>query len=50
MPANLDGLLKVLHEKLGSGREYIRWITASQGKQQGYGVISECPQILRSNT
>ena len=24
---------KVLHEKLGSGREYIRWITASQGKE-----------------
>ena len=33
MPANLDGLLKVLHEKLGGGREYIRWITASQGKE-----------------
>ena len=33
VPANLDELLKVLHEKLGSGREYIRWITASQGKE-----------------
>src|SRR5258708_7443953 len=33
VPANLDGLLKVLHEKLGSGREYLRWITASQGKE-----------------
>ena len=32
-PANLDGLLRALSEKLGNGPEYIRWITASQGKE-----------------
>ena len=31
--SSLAGLLKVLHEKLCSGHEYIRWITASQGKE-----------------
>jgi DNA-binding LytR/AlgR family response regulator len=32
-PAKLEGLLKVLAERLGSGREYARWITASQGDE-----------------
>jgi DNA-binding LytR/AlgR family response regulator len=31
VPANLDRLLKTLAEKVGNGKEYIRWITASQG-------------------
>jgi DNA-binding LytR/AlgR family response regulator len=32
-PANLEGLLKVLAEKFGNSREYVRWITASQGEE-----------------
>jgi DNA-binding LytR/AlgR family response regulator len=32
-PAPLDALLKLLHDKLGNGRDYIRWITASQGRE-----------------
>lgn len=32
-PPQLDGLLKLLHEKLGNSREYIHWITASQGRE-----------------
>ena len=37
-------------EVVGGDAQFPIWITASQGKQQGYGVSSECPQILRSNT
>ena len=33
VPANLEGLLKTLSERFGNGREYIRWITASQGQE-----------------
>jgi DNA-binding LytR/AlgR family response regulator len=40
-PANLDGLLKALAEKLGFGREYIRWITASQGQELRLITIEE---------
>lgn len=32
-PARLEGLLKALYERLGTGREYVRWITASQGQE-----------------
>jgi len=32
-PANLEGLLRALTERLDSGHEYIRWITASQGRE-----------------
>ena len=32
-PANLEGLLKVLAKKFGNSREYVRWITASQGEE-----------------
>ena len=32
-PANLEGLLRALAERLGSTREYVRWITASQGQE-----------------
>ena len=31
MPANLDGLLKALAAAQENGKEYLRWITASQG-------------------
>lgn len=32
-PANLEGLVRALSERLGSDREYVRWITASQGQE-----------------
>jgi DNA-binding LytR/AlgR family response regulator len=32
-PADLEGLLKILAQRLGNGREYARWITASQGDE-----------------
>jgi DNA-binding LytR/AlgR family response regulator len=31
-PANLDGILAALANKVGPGRDYLRWITASQGQ------------------
>jgi DNA-binding LytR/AlgR family response regulator len=40
-PANLAGLLKALAEKLGTGREYIRWITASRGDDLRLITIDE---------
>jgi DNA-binding LytR/AlgR family response regulator len=30
-PANLDGILTLLAEKARSGKQYLRWVTASQG-------------------
>ena len=41
IPANLDGLLKVLAEKLANGREYVRWITASQGNDLRLITVEE---------
>ena len=32
-PANLDALLRLLAGRVGKPREYIRWITASQGQE-----------------
>jgi DNA-binding LytR/AlgR family response regulator len=32
-PARLEGLLRALYQKVGNGREYVRWITASQGQE-----------------
>ncbi len=40
-PANLEGLLKVLSERVGNGREYVRWITASQGSELRLITIEE---------
>ncbi len=40
-PANLEGLLKVLSERVGNGREYVRWITASQGPELRLITIEE---------
>jgi DNA-binding LytR/AlgR family response regulator len=40
-PANLEGLLKVLSERLGDGREYVRWITASQGQELRLITVEE---------
>ena len=41
VPANLEGLLKMLAEKLGDERAYIRWITASQGNDLRLITIDE---------
>ena len=40
-PANLEGLLKALAERFGGGREYARWITASQGDELRLITIEE---------
>ena len=32
-PANLDGLVRALSERLAGGGAYLRWITASQGQE-----------------
>lgn len=31
-PANLDGILKILAANVGNGKEYLRWVTTSQGQ------------------
>jgi DNA-binding LytR/AlgR family response regulator len=41
IPANLDSLLRTLAERLGRGREYIRWITASQGSELRLITVEE---------
>lgn len=40
-PANLEGLLKALTERLASTREYARWITASQGRELRLITVEE---------
>ena len=40
-PANLEGLLKILAEKIGNRREYVRWITASQGQELRLITVDE---------
>jgi DNA-binding LytR/AlgR family response regulator len=40
-PANLESLLRVLAERLGNVREYVRWITASQGKELRLITVEE---------
>jgi DNA-binding LytR/AlgR family response regulator len=40
-PANLDGLLKALAAAKESGKEYLRWITASQGNDLRLITIEE---------
>lgn len=40
-PANLEGLLKALSERLGNGREYVRWVTASQGHELRLITVEE---------
>ena len=48
-PANLEGLLKALYAKLGNGREYIRWITASQGSELRLITIEEVNYFQADN-
>ena len=40
-PANLDGLLKVLADATKSAKEYLRWITASQGSDLRLITVEE---------
>ena len=40
-PANLDGILKALAANVGNGKEYLRWITASQGQNLRLITIEE---------
>ena len=40
-PANLEGLVRALSGRLGDGREYIRWITSSQGQELRLITIEE---------
>jgi DNA-binding LytR/AlgR family response regulator len=40
-PANLDGILKLLAANGGNGKEYLRWITASQGEELRLITIEE---------
>lgn len=40
-PANLDGILKALASRLESGKDYLRWITASQGQNLRLITVDE---------
>jgi DNA-binding LytR/AlgR family response regulator len=40
-PANLDGLLRTLAEAAGKPKEYLRWITASQGNELRLITVEE---------
>ena len=40
-PANLDGILKALADRIGSGKEYLRWVTASQGNNLSLITVEE---------
>jgi DNA-binding LytR/AlgR family response regulator len=40
-PANLDGILKALASRLESSKEYLRWITASQGQNLRLITVDE---------
>jgi DNA-binding LytR/AlgR family response regulator len=40
-PANLDGILNALAARLQSGKEYLRWITASQGQNLRLITVDE---------
>jgi len=41
IPANLDGILSVLADKLGARRDYLRWITASHGAKLRLITVDE---------
>lgn len=40
-PANLDGLLRTLSDAARGGKEYLRWITASQGNELRLITVEE---------
>jgi DNA-binding LytR/AlgR family response regulator len=41
VPANLDGILQRLAEQAGKSRDYVRWITASQGSELRLVTVDE---------
>ncbi|HKU87215.1 MAG TPA: LytTR family DNA-binding domain-containing protein [Casimicrobiaceae bacterium] len=41
VPANLDGILKRLADQAGQARDYVRWITASQGNELRLITVDE---------
>jgi DNA-binding LytR/AlgR family response regulator len=40
-PANLDGILSLLAAKVREGKEYLRWVTASQGNTTSIITVDE---------
>lgn len=40
-PAELDELLKALYQRLGAGRDYLRWITVSEGREFRFITVDE---------
>ncbi len=48
-PANLDGLLRALAEAAGSAKEYLRWITASQGDELRLITVEEISYFQADN-
>jgi DNA-binding LytR/AlgR family response regulator len=48
-PANLDGLLKTLAEATHANKEYLRWITASQGNDLRLITIEEIVYFQADN-
>ena len=48
-PANLDGLLRALADAAGSAKEYLRWITASQGDELRLITVEEISYFQADN-
>jgi len=48
-PASLDGLLRTLAEASGTRKEYLRWITASQGNELRLITVEEVLYIQADN-
>ena len=49
VPASLDGLLRTLAEATGTRKEYLRWITASQGNELRLITVEEVLYIQADN-
>jgi DNA-binding LytR/AlgR family response regulator len=49
VPANLDGLLRTLADAAGTRKEYLRWITASQGNELRLITVEEVLYIQADN-
>jgi len=49
VPASLDGLLRTLAEASGTRKEYLRWITASQGNELRLITVEEVLYIQADN-
>ena len=48
-PANLEGLLRALAETAGGAKEYLRWITASQGDELRLITVEEISYFQADN-